>query len=397
MEAWPPTTEDAVAETDRQLATLVEQLHERVRIVTFEQFVSDAEEMPEPLLGTAEETLLPQDGMLLMYGDGGAGKTTLTIDAVCHLGAGIDWLGFEVAKPRRVTLIENEGPRGKFRQILAEKAAHWNGAPFVQNVDVLEQPWTRFTLGDEDHRMALAEHVSKTNTDVVVMGPLATLGMIGGGTPDEISAFERLLRLTRAFVQRAFAFWVVHHENKAGDVSGAWERVPDTLAHVQGIGNGHTKLVWRKARWSSANHGRSFELNWTDGRSFELYEVPERNLYEEMLAAFIHADAWRTADEAGKLIGVRRQEARKILAELVRQGSMKYESGPLGRHPNAHCWRLAEGRPSLWDDTGRDGLAGYSGRSSHPYPTPEGGEGGDEVPTESTTEVVPAPDEELDW
>lgn len=141
-----------------------------------------------------------------------------------------------------ITLIENEGPRGKFRQMLSEKTASWRGADFTANVHILEEPWTRFTLQDETHRRELSTHISTTDTDVVVMGPLATLGMVGGGTPDEISTFERLLTALRALLERPISFWIVHHENKAGDVSGAWERVPDTLCHVQARGNGHTAL-----------------------------------------------------------------------------------------------------------------------------------------------------------
>ena len=41
--------------------------------------ISEHEDTERALLGTATETILPVGGMLLMYGDGGAGKTTLTI------------------------------------------------------------------------------------------------------------------------------------------------------------------------------------------------------------------------------------------------------------------------------------------------------------------------------
>src|SRR5262245_38616633 len=222
--------------------------------------------------------------MLLMYGDGGAGKTTLTIDAVSHLSSGTSWLGIEVERPVRTLLIENEGPRGKFRQVLFEKNESWNGhAPFSGNVAVLEESWTRFTLQNEQHRQAVAVQVSQQEIDLIVMGPLATLGMVGGGTPDEISTFERLLRGLRELLLRPIAFWIVHHENKAGDVSGAWERVPDTLCHVQPQGNGHTRIHWQKARWSSESHGKSVNLIWGEGRSFEVAEKPERDPYEEML------------------------------------------------------------------------------------------------------------------
>ena len=42
-------------------------------------------------------TLIPEGGDVMVYGDGGAGKTTLCLDLACHLAAGDDWLGIPVA------------------------------------------------------------------------------------------------------------------------------------------------------------------------------------------------------------------------------------------------------------------------------------------------------------
>lgn len=310
-----------------------------IRIVSLTDFISVEEETAEPLLGSNTETLLPADGMLLMYGDGGAGKTTLTVDMAVHLGSGTPWLGIEVPRPVTLTLIENEGPRGKFRQMLSEKTASWDGAPFTSNVHVLEEPWTRFTLQEESHRIGLSAHIAATSTDVVVMGPLATLGMVGGGTPDEISTFEKLLTRLRALLERPISFWIVHHENKAGDVSGAWERVPDTLCHVQAQGNGHTRLHWRKARWSSESHGTSLDLVWQAGRSFAIREDEAIDHHAELLGAL--GDEWVTYKEAAKLIGRKELPTKNALSDLVRRGDLEYQVGPPGRGHRAQCYRLS--------------------------------------------------------
>jgi hypothetical protein len=338
---YEPTESEAQAYYGEQMASLNgDGRHvEPLAFAQLEEFVSVEEPTAEPLLGTKAETILPADGMLLMYGDGGAGKTTLTIDAVFHLASGMRWLKQDVERPVRTLLIENEGPRGKFRQMLAEKTMAWS-REVNGNVAVLEEPWTRFSLREPEHRAQLAGYVDEGEIDLVVMGPLVTLGMVGGGTPDEVSAFEWLLGETRSLATRKFAFWIVHHENKAGDVSGAWERVPDTLCHVQARGNGHTTLVWRKACWSSECHGTSIDLTWEEGRSFALVEKVERDPYAEMLEAFEEKDEWRTAKESGKLISISEADAKKVLAELTRRGEMVFEIGPAGRHGSAHCWRL---------------------------------------------------------
>lgn len=312
-----------------------------VRVVPFEEFVSREEPTAEALLGTPGETILPVGGMLLMYGDGGAGKTTLTIDAVSHLASGESWLGIDVQRPVKTLLIENEGPRGKFRQRLAEKHASWNGhPPFSLNVHVLEEPWTRFTLREPDHRAALAEAITANETDLVVMGPLVTLGMLGGGTPDEVQQFEGLLLSLKELVQRPYALWIIHHENKAGDVSGAWERVPDCLCHVQAQGNGHTRLYFRKARWSDSYHNTSLDLTWADGRTFLVREDEEIDYHAEIVTAFAKANEWRTVKETRDLVGRMEKPVREALSDLVSRGEMEFAKGPAGRVPQARCYRL---------------------------------------------------------
>lgn len=305
-------------------------------------FAQTEEQTGTPLIGSEDEPLLPVGGILLMYGDGGAGKTTLSLDAVAHLGAGIPWLGIAVTAAVKITLIENEGPRGQFRRKVAAKVAGWNGhAPFADNVTILEEPWTRFTLRDARHRNALAEHVNQTSSDLVVLGPLTTLGMIGGGTPDEVLAFENLLAETRELVAHPFAWWIVHHENKAGDVSGAWERVPDVLVHVQARGNGHTHVVWRKARWSGALHGKSVDLTWEDGAAYGLRSPDEdRDLHAELVIALTDTPEWFTLKEIARLIEANEQRSRMALTDLVERGEVEYAVGPAGRHGSAKCWRI---------------------------------------------------------
>lgn len=307
---------------------------------TLGAFRTTHEATSESLLGPATGTILPADGTLLMYGDGGAGKTTLTIDGVFNLAAGRPWLGLETPRPVRSVVIENEGPRGMFRRRLDEKAEAF-GHDVDDAIRVFEEPWSQFTLKDADLRYQLAELVDGENLDLVVLGPIATVGMVGGGTPDEVSVFEGYVRAFRDLVSRPVALWLIHHENKAGDISGAWERVPDTLVHVQAVGNGHTKVVWRKARWSSELHGTTVDLTWSEGRSFAVVEEVIRDMYADVLEAFRHADAWRTYKEVAKLSSIRETEAKSVLAELTRRGDLMFEKGPNGRAKQANCWRLA--------------------------------------------------------
>lgn len=359
-EAW--RTAQATGQRERTAAP--------VRIVDFTSFVSQHEPSAEPLLGTDSNTILPLGGTLMMYGDGGAGKTTLTIDAVSHLASGTAWLGIPVERPVRTLLIENEGPRGKFRQRLKEKHAAWNGhQPFSPNVTVLEEPWTRFTLREPAHRESLAATVDAQEIDLVVMGPLVTLGMVGGGTPDEVVAFEELLLEQRNLIARAVSLWIVHHENKAGDISGAWERVPDALCHVQALGNGHTRLIWQKARWSDEHHKQRMDLVWADGRSFTIRLDEDADVEQELREAFAADNKWRTVKESRQLVKRREADTLKALSNLVELEEMEFQKGPKGRGATAQCYRL-RGAPEAWEHLGAPTLLeGSEGATAPVLPT----------------------------
>ena len=160
-----------------------------VRFVTLEEFIAIDEPSAEPLLGSGDETVIPVGGDVITYGKAGAGKTTWTLDGVIHLAAGVRRLGFGVPCPVTVGIIENEGPRGKFRLKLKTKLAAWTGRPTTGRVHVLEEPWSRFTFEAPVQRIAVAEYVNAGRIDLLVCGPIATVGMVGGGTPDEINAF----------------------------------------------------------------------------------------------------------------------------------------------------------------------------------------------------------------
>lgn len=247
----------------------------RLVVVEASEFAAVEEASAEPLLGTRDQTILAKGGSAVWYGNGGAGKTTLGLDQSVHLAAGRDWLGLAVPNPCTVLWIENEGPRGKFREKVRAKLDTWDGPSLEGRLHVLDSPWAQFTFADDGLRVELVELIVSLGIDVVFAGPVQRLGVEGGGTPEQIMGFVDLLEKVRADLDRPLAYELIHHENKAGGVSGAWEGATDTLAHVQARGNGHTAVVWEKARWASEIHGRTWKLNWRDGQSFEVDDTPE--------------------------------------------------------------------------------------------------------------------------
>ncbi len=103
---------------------------------------------------------------------------------------------------------------------------------------MLEEPWAKFTFAERSHREALAEMIADNEVGIVIVGPLATSGMNEAGTLQEVRAFLALCDEVRQLAGRSVTFMLIHHENRAGRVSGAWEGAVDTLLHVSGEGTG---------------------------------------------------------------------------------------------------------------------------------------------------------------
>ena len=75
--------------------------------MTAEEFAA-IEDGADPLVGDSDNTLIPEGGDVMVYGDGGAGRDDVVLDLACHLAAGDDWVGFPVPRPVEVLLIENK-------------------------------------------------------------------------------------------------------------------------------------------------------------------------------------------------------------------------------------------------------------------------------------------------
>jgi hypothetical protein len=244
-----------------------------VRVVTAEAFAEVEEEGGAALLGTPDSAVVCEGSDVMIYGDGGAGKTTLALDLGCHLVAGDDWIEIQIPEPLHVLLIENEGPRPQFRRKVRRKIECWTGSPLGGRLRVLEDPWGGFTFADPAWRQTLAEVVRADRIDLVIVGPLTASGMVAAGTLQETRQFIALVDDARERAGRRFANLLIHHENRGGKVSGAWEGTGDTLLHLSQQAHGRVRLEFQKTRWSSDRHGTSLQLAWViPGERFQLID-----------------------------------------------------------------------------------------------------------------------------
>jgi hypothetical protein len=342
-----------------------------LEVVTLEEFVSIQEPGAAALVGDDEAALIPEGGDVMFYGDGGAGKTTLGVDLACHLAAGDDWLGVTVARCARVLLIENEGPRPLYRAKLRRKREGWGGSALGDRVRVLERPWGRLSLAEPAWREALAEAIDTGEVEVVIAGPVSRLGMNEAGTLQEVRDFMALVEEVRRHSGRRVAVVLIHHENKGGKVSGAWEAAGDTLLHVQGQGHGRLRLFVQKARWSSAHHATTLQLRWTEGEGFALDEeaLPRPERVWDDIAEYVleHGGCgWNEVDEAVSGQGdYKRRRREQMLAD-----GLLVDAGPGRRFELWH--RDDPARPTLASEAGRTADAPAKTRASAPGEAPDG-------------------------
>lgn len=271
-----------------------------IEVDRVETFSTVDEPGAEALLGDRDNALIPAGGDVMVYGNGGAGKTTMLVDGALHLNAGRDWLDIPVQRAVRVLLIENEGPRPLLRRKLRRRLDAWDGD--TSNLHVLRSPWAKLTLASEEWRAALAHTIDEHEIDVIIAGPLTRIGMDSAGTLQDVVAFTALLADLRSRCTRILTVVLIHHESKSGAVSGAWEGAGDTLLHVKAAGPGHTLMTVQKARWASEYHGKTYKLQWTPGGGYE--PEADRDLaaeIEELLAdgAWLTIEEIRTAVKAG--------------------------------------------------------------------------------------------------
>ena len=313
-----------------------------ISVVSAAAFASVDEPGAEPIVGEGDDVVIGMNSDSMFYGDGGSGKTTLSIDLACHLAAGEDWLGFEVRRSR-VLMIEREGPRPLLRRKIARKIKFWTGVKIDDRFLLLDEPWAKFTFASEQWRAGVADVIREREVDLLLVGPLTRVGMDEAGTLQQVNAFMELVNDLRLRSGRPLAVVIVHHENKGGTVSGAWEGAGDTLMHVEERSHGSTGVTFQKARWASNVHGTAIELAWIAGEGFRIKD--ERDLLSQ-ITAHLAAHPWMTvkeiaapAEKSG--IGASDKIVGKTLKE--HQGTFVSHSGDQhGRHKNATLWSLRQ-------------------------------------------------------
>jgi len=326
---------------------------------TYAEFATREFPDAKPLLGERGALLLGVGTLLMVYGADGSGKSTWTIDAVVHLAAGVDWLGFPVPRPVRICVIENEGPPSLFQQKLADKIASWDGPDPTPNLFVLSGPWGEFSFADANGRAALREYCDAHQVDLVTANPTLGLGVGASGKPNETQQFVDWL--VECGLKSTRAFWMLHHQNKAGQISGDWGRHPDTKVLLGQDGNlPRTKCEWAKTRWMTPRP-KPMMLDWVpETQAYTVTEIDTRKVSDAELDERIAEYLTRHPRTSTTVVRNRVEGSSDQIGKRLKEGPFDGIPGPR----NATLWSNRSERVS---DPSFDQTDETDGWSENPY------------------------------
>jgi hypothetical protein len=340
----PPVDDGDWCDWDGDPAAFLELAHPatpKYEFVSYPDFAAREFPVAEPLLGDDGHILLGVGTLLMVYGADGCGKSTWTIDGIVHLAAGENWLGIPVPRPARICLIENEGPPSLFQQKLEHKIETWEGADPSSNLFVFTGPWGEFSFADPDARAALTAFCDKHQIEVVAANPTLGLGVSASGRPDETQAFVD--HLVECGLKTTRAFWLLHHENKAGQISGDWGRHPDTKVALARDGNHQrTKLDWAKTRWATIDPEKKMVmLEWiTDTQGYTVTDITAAGASDDELdagiAEYLTAHPWAATRMVQANVTGRDKRIAHQLKQGLDAGKLDCADGPHG----AKLWSL---------------------------------------------------------
>jgi hypothetical protein len=203
-----PEPEEAAIEEEEQSRESADSI--------FELFdIGELEAMPPPTWLIKD--VLVDDGLSVLYGDPGAGKSFLAIDMGLRIANGMDWHGVE-AKPTGVLYIAGEGKRG-----LGKRIKGWRKHHAMEGVDVpfILLP-TAVEIGDEKQRAKLLRTIDaakeKAGFDIGLIVIDTVSRALAGGDENSQEAMGQFVSACDAIKAHAGgALLGVHHSGKDKD------------------------------------------------------------------------------------------------------------------------------------------------------------------------------------
>ncbi len=211
----------------------------------------EALELPEqaPII---DKGILPAQAGMIWSGASEMGKSLIVLEGSIRLCHGMDFLGFEVPKPRAVLLVQKENAlvSVKYRIRRICEGLDLPHAPENLHLTSVKE---RFNLAQYSDQERLREHISNTQAEVVILDPLSSFHR--GDENDNMGMRAVLDNLTDISRLLECAFIVVHHYGKQPEYRGAssikdWA---DTLIGYEA--QYHIQRIIRKVKFEKVRNG----------------------------------------------------------------------------------------------------------------------------------------------
>ncbi|RDI21710.1 AAA family ATPase [Lentzea flaviverrucosa] len=174
--------------------------------------------------------LLDRPVVALLHGDGGVGKSFMSLDVALHVALGREWRGARV-RQARVAYVYTEGPAYATRRVHAWCKVNESPLDDLKG-RLLVYPRPLDLLGPSEPLEAFATWVQKAGVGLVVFDTFRR-NTVGG---DENSAKDvsKALHWASRVVQSDATCLIIHHDNKSGGYSGntALHGHVDTRIHL---------------------------------------------------------------------------------------------------------------------------------------------------------------------
>lgn len=196
------------------------------------------------------EPILAREGLAMLYGPRGLGKTFVALGLAWAAAAGGSFLKWQASRPHRVLYVDSEMPAADMGQRLHMLGSAPPGLAFMM---ASLSPAGLLDLGKPEGQRGFERCWGETPPELLVLDNLSSLVGLRGGDPDSWHTLQAwLLGLRR----RGMAVLMVHHAGKDGTQRGTSRR-EDVLDLV---------LALRRPADYAPDQGARFELHFEKAR-----------------------------------------------------------------------------------------------------------------------------------
>ncbi len=206
----PALTPEQTRQSEEALKALKE-------VVAFEekqtQLFQRVTDIPEP--EWVVEGFAVKEGITILFGDKGQGKTSLMLQLIGCVQEGKSLVSLRVGEARTLLIEQDENPallRGHLDRMLP---VH----PSLENLLVPKEPvrWNNDKM-NFDNPAFIDDLMKYSKADLVIIDSLSSVGIEDINHPKGAAIFDQLRILARKW---NCAFIVLHHPNKNGEVMGS--------------------------------------------------------------------------------------------------------------------------------------------------------------------------------